>query len=298
MKQPPYILVVNGTKVRRPVFVLGAPHSGVELIARALGRSPGFHLTSGRPSVVNAAHAFARRPSIAADHEWGTATLLRDAMAEAWQLTPRTCPHCPRRPVTAREGVEPCRHAGEMERFGDASPDLLYSATALAGAFEDAAFVQIIRDGRDVVAAMLDDEALLSWLRPSVANLEDELPHPFFGIETKAERDDYARMSDVAKCALRWRGAVRLSARLRGALDAERLMTLRYEEVFGAEIDTAEQLSSFTGTRVSAMELMHTGPTGVGAWRNRLAPHQRDEVLNTARTELARLGYIGSKTRA
>ena len=28
MRLPPHILVVNGIKVRRPVFLLGAPHSG------------------------------------------------------------------------------------------------------------------------------------------------------------------------------------------------------------------------------------------------------------------------------
>jgi hypothetical protein len=33
-----HILVVNGDKVRHPVFVLGAPHSGTELLARALKR--------------------------------------------------------------------------------------------------------------------------------------------------------------------------------------------------------------------------------------------------------------------
>jgi hypothetical protein len=41
MRLPPHILVVNGIKVRRPVFLLGAPHSGADLLARALKRSPG-----------------------------------------------------------------------------------------------------------------------------------------------------------------------------------------------------------------------------------------------------------------
>ncbi|GAA3726370.1 hypothetical protein HDA32_003520 [Spinactinospora alkalitolerans] len=291
MKQPPYILVVNGTKVRRPVFVLGAPHSGVDLVARALGRAPGFLVTAGRPSVLPAVYAFARRPSIAEGRESGTAALLRDAFAEAWQLTPHTCARCPGGPVAARDAAEPCRHAGETTRFGDASPDLLYSAAALTTAFGDAAFVQIIRDGRDVVADMLDDEHSLIWFRPGMANLEHEFPNPFFGIESEQERDDYPRLSVAAKCALRWRSAVRLSARLRGVLGAERLMTLRYEELSGGEVEAAERLSSFTGARISAVELVRPDSDGAGSWRSRLGSEQCADVHAAAQTELSRLGY-------
>ncbi|MFC3996477.1 sulfotransferase family protein [Nocardiopsis sediminis] len=291
MKQPPYILLVNGTKVDRPVFVLGAPHSGVDLIARALGRAPGFYLGSGDPGVLSAVYAVARRPSIAEERASGTATLLRDAFAEAWQLTPLTCPRCPGEPVSAREAGEPCRHAREATRFGDASPDLLYSATALRAAFEDALFVQVIRDGRDVAAAMLADERSLAWFRPGIANIGEELPNPFFGIESEHERSEYPELSTAAKCALRWRGAVRLSARLRGDLGADRLMTLRYEDLFGNEVETAEQLREFTGARVSAVELVSTEATGIGTWRKRLTSDQHRDVRSVAETELTRLGY-------
>ena len=37
----PHILVVNGRKVRQPVFVFGAPCSGVTILARALKRAVG-----------------------------------------------------------------------------------------------------------------------------------------------------------------------------------------------------------------------------------------------------------------
>ena len=39
-----HILVVNGRKVRQPVFVLGAPHSGTDLVARALKRLSLIHI--------------------------------------------------------------------------------------------------------------------------------------------------------------------------------------------------------------------------------------------------------------
>ncbi|TDQ53303.1 sulfotransferase [Actinorugispora endophytica] len=292
MKQPPYILVVNGTKVDRPVFVLGAPHSGVGLVARALRRAPGFHVSAGHPSVLKAVYAFARRPSIAHANGSGSATLLRDALAESWQLTPRTCPRCPGGPVPARLAAEPCEHAARTTRYGDAGPDLLYSTAALARAFDDAAFVQIIRDGRDAVADMLDDEQSLTWFKPGLANLEEEFPNPFFGVETEEEREDYPRLSLAAKCALRWRSAVRLSAKLRGELPGDRLLTLRYEEVPGKEVETAERLSDFTGARVSSVELVRADHDGTGSWRTRLDPGQRAEVQSVARPELSRLGYL------
>lgn len=292
MKQPPYILVVNGTKVHRPVFVLGAPHSGVDLIAQALRRAPGFHVSAGHLSVLKAVYAFARQPSIAHSNEWGSATLLRDALAESWQLTPRTCPRCPGGPVPARTATEPCRHAAEIDRYGDAGPDLLYSVAALARAFDDAAFVQIIRDGRDVVADMLDDEHSLTWFKPGLANLKEEFPNPFFGVETEEDREEYPHLSLAAKCALRWRSAVRLAAKLRGELSSDQLMTLRYEEIPGSEIDTAERLSDFTGARVSSVELVRADHDGTGSWRTRLDSEQRADVQSTARPELSRLGYL------
>lgn len=292
MKQPPYILVVNGTKVRRPVFVLGAPHSGVDLIAGALRRAPGFHVSAGHPSVLKAVYAFARQPSIAAANESGSAALLRDALAESWQLTPRTCPRCPGGPVPARRAAEPCAHAAGTTRYGDAGPDLLYSAAALARAFDDAAFIQVIRDGRDVVADMLDDGHSLTWFKPGLANLREEFPNPFFGVETEEEREEYPDLSLAAKCALRWRSAVRLSAKLRGELAADRLMTLRYEEIPGTEIETSERLSDFTGARVSSVELVRSTPDGTGSWRTRLSADQRADVHSAARAELSRLGYL------
>jgi hypothetical protein len=80
----PTILVVNGRKVRQPVFVIGAPHSGVDLLARALKQAPGFHVTIGQRSVLSVVYAFARSPSIQRGRDEAAATVLRDAFAQAW----------------------------------------------------------------------------------------------------------------------------------------------------------------------------------------------------------------------
>ena len=293
MKQS-FILVVNGTKVQRPVFILGAPHSGVPVIARALSRAPGFHVGAGSSGVLNAVYAVARRPSLALDKVSGTASLLREAYAEAWQLTPLTCPKCPGpyARVPARTASAPCEHSDDVRRYGDASPDLLYCASALHAAFPDALFVQIIRDGRDVVADMMEDERSLAWLKPSFMKLEHEFPNHFFGLEEESDLERFTDGSTAAKCAMRWRGAVRMSARLRQEIGTDQLLTLRYEDVHGGEVATAERLREFTGARVPAGELLTDESWGVGSWKERLSRRDHGDVHEEARNELSRLGYL------
>src|SRR5260370_32950242 len=85
----PYILVVNGRKVRQPVFVFGAPHSGADLITRALKRAPGFHFTVGQPSELTGVSPLARPPSIHAGSAEPAAAALRHPFAHPSQVAPR-----------------------------------------------------------------------------------------------------------------------------------------------------------------------------------------------------------------
>ena len=174
----PHILVVNGRKVRQPVFVLGAPCSGVSILARALKRSEGFHLTMGQRWVLPVVHAFARNPLLARGRAEAAATVLRDAFAQGWQVSPHCCLGCSAqcRAAGGAEGTGPCVGDRAISRYGDASPDLLYCAESLVDAFPDARLVQIIRDGRDVVAGMISDADALAWFRPGFVDLDAEYP--------------------------------------------------------------------------------------------------------------------------
>lgn len=320
MRSTPHILVVNGTKVRRPVFILGAPHSGADLLARAVKRSPGFHLTAGRPGVLRVTYAFARQPSIAGERGRGAARVLRDAFAEAWQISARACAGCPaecrdlaglpprpsgtpRRPVQdavhdAGDGG-PCVEPRGVARFADASPDLLYSADVLLDSFPDAQLVQVIRDGRDAVADMLDDARCLAWFKPGLANLDTVFPNPFLGVEDHTDRNRWARAAPAVKCALRWRGSVRLSARLRRQTPAEQLFTVRYEDLVARPQRIAGDMSAYLDADISKTTmsgLVKAGARdredhGVGSWRERLSPRQLTQVEKVAGTELRRLGY-------
>ncbi|WP_066368174.1 sulfotransferase family protein [Herbidospora mongoliensis] len=290
MRPPTHILVVNGVKVRQPVFVLAAPHSGADLLARAIKRSPGVHLTMGRGAVSRVVYAFARRPSIARSP--GAPRVIRDVLAEAWQVVPGACGECP---GTCKEaggiiGAGPCVTASELTRFGDASPDLLYTAPVLLAAFPDARFVQVIRDGRDVVADMLADPATMTWFKPHMLSDDTEFPSPFLGVNSAEHKLRWKEMPVAGKSALRWRAAIRLSAVLRKELPADQLMTIRYEDLHQSPAETFGQVSDFLSAKISTIALYGVGAPKVGAHR-RLTYSDAELVGKVAREELKRLGY-------
>jgi hypothetical protein len=298
-----HILIVNSRNVRQPVFVVGAPHSGADLIGRALKASPGFHVTIGQPSVLRTVYAFARRPSMHQGRPQAAATVIRDAFAQGWQVTSHSCLECTREcraaAGLAADATGPCVDLRGLETFGDASPDLIYCAEALTYAFPDARIVQVVRDGRDVVASMLTDPVVMAWFRPSFVNMDTEFPNPFFGIETEEDREGWPRLSPAGRCALRWRWSVRLAARLHQSLPAEQLKTIRYEHLMGKQDEALADLSRFAGTTVQGAEIRNEARGSRGRGRSRrssgyegsLSSEDIGEVEKIAGDELRRLGY-------
>jgi hypothetical protein len=195
----------------------------------------------------------------------------------------------------ARGGA--CVTEREIVRYGDASPDLMYCAEGLVAAFPDARLVQIIRDGRDVVAAMLADPQVLAWFKPGVANVETEFPNPFLGVETEQDLAVWPELSPTGKCAMRWRGSVRTMARLRAAMSAEQLTTLRYENLLRQPATTAAAVSGFVGDSVAEVRLAagrheaHSA-TEPGGWRRVLTAAQLAEIESVAGSDLRRVGYL------
>jgi len=293
-----HILIVNARKVTSPVFVIGAPHSGAEAVGRALKISPGFHVTIGQHSVLQAVYGFARRPSLYSGRGDAAASVIRDAFAQGWQVNPTSClectPQCRSAAGLRPSEVGPCVEQRGISRFGDASPDLTYCAQALVGAFPDAQIVQVVRDGRDTVAAMLRDPVAMSWFRPSVANVETEFPNPFYGVEDETDRLTWTGLSPAGKCAMRWRGAIRLAARLRKTLAEDQLKTLRYEDMVRHPGSAAAILSDFTGSKIAAPAdpNQRRARTEAAAWRRSLTMSQVADIDKVAGEELRRLGYV------
>src|SRR6185437_10457639 len=271
-----HILIVNSRSVHQPVFVVGAPHSGAELIGRALKASPGFHLTIGQPSVLRTVYAFARRPSMHHGRTQAAATVIRDAFAQGWQVTASSCLECTIQcrmaAGLAADAVGPCVELRGLETFGDASPDLIYCAEALTYAFPDARIVQVIRDGRDVAASMLADQVVMSWFRPSFVNVYTEFPNPFFGIEDPEDRDLWPRLSPAA----------------------------RYAHLLSKPDEALADLSRFAGTSVQAAEIRNEARSArtrgrarrSPAYESSLASEDIAQIEKIAGEELRRLGYI------
>jgi len=288
----PFILVVNGRKVRQPVFVIGAPHSGADLLTRTLKRAPGFHFTVGQPGVLSVVFAFARTPSISEGRGQAAAKVLRDAFAQGWQVTAHACLTC--RPecqgAVTRSPSGTCVEDRAISRYGDASPALIYCVQELVDAFPDARIVQIVRDGRAVVAAMLSDPEELAWFRGGVANVDSEFPNPFFGVETEADRAAWPGLSAAGKCAMRWRGAVHTMARLRNSMSADQLTTFRYEQVVREPQATAAALAEFIDATLPKIDIP-PGQKDPESWRLLLSPPQLAEIEKVAGQQLRRVGY-------
>ena len=294
---PRHILIVNARNVSQPVFVIGAPHSGADVVGRALKLSPGFHVTIGRHAVLQAVYGFARRPSLYSGRGDAAAAVMRDAFAQGWQLGATSCLECTaacRSAAGLRAGeVGPCTEQRGLTRFGDASPDLTYCAEALINAFPDAMIIQVVRDGRDTVADMLADQLAMSWFRPSVVNIETEFPNPFYGVEDESDRLLWPSLSDAGKCAMRWRGAIRMAARLRQSLPDGQLKTLRYEDMARNPGTTAATLTDFVGSKVAAPVTPNQKRAKIeqNAWRRSLTFSQLADIEKVAAAELRRLGY-------
>lgn len=290
----PHILVVNGRKVRHPVFIVGAPCSGTEMLATALKRSGGFHVTLGQRSVVPVVQAFARAPSMARGRAEAVATVLRNVFAQGWQISPHSCLGCSVqcRAAGGAEPSGPCVNERDVSRYGDASPELMYCADSLVDAFPDARLIQVIRDGRDVVAGMLADNDALAWFGPGFVNLDSEITHPLLGVESEWDRTVWPGLSLAGKCAMRWRATVRLAARLRAKFSPEQLITLRYEEIIRQPSATASAMSGFVGAEVAAVQAHIAGTVmEPGAWRRLLTAAQATETERMAGEELRRVGY-------
>ena len=72
-------------------------------------------------------------------------------------------------------------------------------------------------------------------------------PNAFLGVEDYTERVRWPRAGIAVKCALRWRGSIRLSARLRAQVPEEQLLTIRYEDLVTRTREILGDMSDYLG---------------------------------------------------
>jgi Sulfotransferase family len=232
----------------RLVFVVGSPRSGTTFLAGAIGSLPGF-VDLGEVAPVKAAV-----PELVALEPSEAARRLRRTLAVA-------------RRVGLVGAVRPVEQ----------TPELAHLVDVLPLAFPRAQIVHIVRDGRDVVASLIDKQ----WLRPASARGRGRADdagvaygsYARFWVEPE-RREEFERASDARRAAWAWR---RYVTAVRSAAPSP--FELRYESL---SADPADELAT-------ALERAHRG--SVGRFRRDLDAEQLADVEAEAGDLLHELGY-------
>lgn len=155
--------------------------------------------------------------------------------------------------------------------FVEKSPVHVFHIPELAEVYPDAAYIHLLRDGRDVARSLVEV--------------------------------DLTEIDSIGACAEHWVEAVRAVQRSEGLL--ERIREVRYEELVADPVAGVSDLHRWlgldvdTGTQARIAELSRrqvsrhgtVGPPGPGKWAT-LPVHDLDLLLSVAGPLLAELGYI------
>jgi Sulfotransferase family len=243
----------------RLVFVLGSPRSGTTFLAGAIGSLPGF-VDLGEVAPVKAAV-----PELARLDPPAAARRLRRTLAVA-------------RRVGLVGAVRPVEQ----------TPELAHVVDVLPLAFPDAQVIHIVRDGRDVVASLLEKP----WLRPAQSHTDDAGiaygSYARFWVEPD-RRDEFEQTSDARRAAWAWR---RYVSAARGARAP--LLELRYEALSSHPDAVAGELASYLGAPEDGLATALRGAhgTSVGRFHRDLDDEQLADVVAEAGALLRELGYL------
>ena len=217
-----HILIVNARKVTQPVFVIGAPHSGAEAVGRALKISPGFHVTIGQQAVLQAVYGVRpasvdvqrpRRGRRGRDTRRVRPGLAGTARRAAWSA---------RRSAGRRRGCA-------ARRWGPASSSAASAGSATRARTSPTARRRWWRRSPTPRSCRSCGTAGTRWRRCSRTRWRcpgsgrawptstSSTPIPSTAWRTRPTGSPGRHLSAAGKCALRWRGAIRLAARLRKA---------------------------------------------------------------------------------
>lgn len=241
------------------MFIVGSPRSGTTFLGRALGSLPGF-VDLGEVAALKAS-----APELALLPPAEAAPRLRRLLGLARRL-----------------GL-----AGGL-RAVEHTPENAFVARALAAAFPQALFVHPVRDGRDVVASLLEH----GWLSAGRGG-GDDAGLPFgpgvrFWVEPE-RREEFAQAGDARRAAWAWRRYVTAARSV-----PERTRELSYEELAAHPDATAARLATFVGVdeRALAAALAEARVTAVGRHRRDLTREQLAEVEAECGDLLRELGYL------
>jgi hypothetical protein len=237
----------------RVLFVLGAPRSGTTWLSRLIQASPSVTgLRGGETWLFQGARDLWTNAALA---DW----ITRDRLAVAI-----------RRFADVLFDAHRQRDAPTATWFVEKTPAHVFRLVELALTHPDAAYVHLVRDGRDVARSMLEA--------------------------------DIGETDDIGEAARHWATIVR-TVRRDGRL-LERFRDVRYEDLVRDPVGGVTDLLSWAGIPVDAplrsaiaaqaaervSQHGTTGPVGPGKWRS-LPREDRAAIRRAAGDELRRLGY-------
>lgn len=258
-------------RVRRPVFIIGAPRSGTTFLGNCLGRVPdiSYHfeprLTKAAARCVYDGSWASRRGAVTFRLCYGTLLLA------------------------ALDGGH---------RFAEKNPENSFLVPFLTAEFPGAQFVHIVRDGRD--AAVSHGEQ--GWLAASAAGSGQRGrggqlhgPQARWWVEP-ARRAEFAAVPDIVRSAWCWRRFTEAALDGVAQLPASQAAEVRYEDMVSAPAGTADALARFlnlspAGRTELGAGLARARPDSVGRWRSALGPAELADVQAEAGPLLTRLGY-------
>jgi hypothetical protein len=259
-------------RVRRPIFVLGAPRSGTSFLGRCVGSLP------------DVSYHFEPRLTKAVAREVYDGTWTRQRANRVF------------RGYYAALLVA-AGHGGL--RFAEKDPENCFIVPFLADAFPDAVFLHVIRDGRDVAVSHAEQP----WLAAESAGTGRRGrggvlwgPQPRFWVEAE-RRVEFAEVSHLARCAWMWRRFTASALDQLSSLPSGRSLELRYEQTVRDPAAAAERVAGFleVGDPVARRALheafAEARPDSVGRWRTALDDAGLADVTKHAGDLLPQLGY-------
>lgn len=261
-------------RLRRPIFVVGAPRSGTTFLGGCIGRLPtvSYHF---EPRLTKAA------ARCVYDGSWSPAKGARLFRANYAALL--------------------LANGDGGLRFAEKNPENCFILPFLFGVFPDAVFVQIVRDGRDAAVS----HAEKPWLaaRSAGKGLRGRAgefwgPEPRFWVEADRS-EEFRTVSDIERSAWCWRRFTEAAFSGLATLPPDRVIQVSYEGMVDEPMPVAERLADFldvpAGTDREPLRraLSLAKPSSVGRWREALSAEDAAAVDRQCGKLLVELGYAG-----
>jgi hypothetical protein len=265
---------------RRPVFIVGCPRSGTSLVYTLLGRHEAFRSPEGEGHLLWNAFQHPRHKGWSSD---------RATAADV-------------RPGEARYLYSVIRELVGEHRFLDKTPKNVLKIPYLQALFPDAKFLFLKRDGRDVVASLIEGWEVRqtpSYRLPQRLELADYRGRYWCFVLPEGWRD-YARTSIADVAAFQYASCYDTALADLRAVDPDAVKELAFEDLLARPrevtarlledlaLPASEPVMDMAG-RLHATPIQSNSPPRPEKWRDRAEVIAR--VLPRIAPTMERLGY-------